>query len=179
MSMTVREKEHWKERIGKRIESTIARIVAERDPSYLETIETRAEELAQQRLGLDETVKRAEEIDATIERLKEERVEHLKRNASRLSGRSVSSIADRGEWVAKGIIDKRMESQQKLEKRRLMESDELGKLILALLDEQDAMLDTVWLATSPRQIRDLWESVSRLLNEQTTSLQEGVLAETE
>jgi len=53
----------------------------------------------------------------------------------------------------------------------------IGKEILKLRAEKDALLDTVWLATSSAQIRDLWSRVSEVLGDPATPLQQQILAE--
>ena len=57
-----------------------------------------------------------------------------------------------------------------LEEDILLESD-LGKRILALREEKDNLLDTVWLATTCGQIKELWEQVNAFLEIKPTSLE--------
>ena len=52
----------------------------------------------------------------------------------------------------------------------LAESDR-GLQILALRTEKENLLDTVWLATSGKQIKELWETVNSLLGNSQTNLQ--------
>lgn len=61
-----------------------------------------------------------------------------------------------------------------LEADILAESD-LGKQVLTLRDEKDNLLDTVWLATSCKQIKELWEQVNALLELKPTALEEKAL----
>ncbi len=53
---------------------------------------------------------------------------------------------------------------------------ELGQQVLKLQHEQDELLDVVWLATSGKQIRDLWAKVAELLDDEQTQLQRDALA---
>lgn len=48
--------------------------------------------------------------------------------------------------------------------------------MLALRKEKEELLDTVWLATSGKQIKDLWQKVSDLLQQEPTPLQQDALA---
>ena len=47
--------------------------------------------------------------------------------------------------------------------------------MLSLRDEKDNLLDTVWLATSTSQIKELWEQVNTLLEFKPTALEENAL----
>ncbi|MBX3438886.1 MAG: hypothetical protein KF861_15450, partial [Planctomycetaceae bacterium] len=60
--------------------------------------------------------------------------------------------------------------------QELLEKDDLGRKILALRQEKEEMLDTVWLATSGKHIRELWTSVTELLQESPTLLQTKALS---
>ena len=42
--------------------------------------------------------------------------------------------------------------------------------------EKDGLLDSVWLASSPKQIKDLWSKVAELLGDEQTQLQRDALA---
>ncbi len=61
-----------------------------------------------------------------------------------------------------------------LEADILAESD-LGKQVLVLREEKDNLLDTVWLATSSSQIKELWEQVNALLEAEPTALEQKAL----
>ena len=72
---------------------------------------------------------------------------------------------ERGSYY--GRTDQEVESAvtaraRALEADILAESD-LGKQVLTLRDEKDNLLDTVWLATSCAQIKELWQQVNALL----------------
>ena len=54
--------------------------------------------------------------------------------------------------------------------------DALGQEILRLRREKENLLDTIWLATSPHQIRQLWQKVVELLGDEQTILQKEALA---
>jgi hypothetical protein len=59
----------------------------------------------------------------------------------------------------------------------LLAETPLGQQILKLRAEKEALLDTVWLATSSSQIRDLWSRVSVVLGEEETPLQRQILSQ--
>ncbi|MFM9962951.1 MAG: hypothetical protein ACKV2Q_17220 [Planctomycetaceae bacterium] len=43
---------------------------------------------------------------------------------------------------------------------------EIGRRILTLRREKESLLDCVWLASSPIQVRELWSKVSELLGDE-------------
>jgi hypothetical protein len=61
-----------------------------------------------------------------------------------------------------------------LEADILAESD-LGRRVVSLREEKENLLDTVWLATSSTQIKQLWEKVNELLEIRPTALEEKAL----
>ena len=61
-----------------------------------------------------------------------------------------------------------------LEADILAESD-LGRRVLSLREEKENLLDTVWLATSSSQIKELWEQVNTLLEITPTALEDKAL----
>ena len=56
-------------------------------------------------------------------------------------------------------------------REQILQQDEVGQEILRLEAECSELLDTIWLATSTTQIRHLWSSVSKLIQEEETTLQ--------
>ncbi len=59
--------------------------------------------------------------------------------------------------------------------RKLLSREELGRRILRLREEQEELLDTVWLATSSVQTKELWSRVSTILNQTPASFQQETL----
>ena len=57
----------------------------------------------------------------------------------------------------------------------LAESDR-GQQILRLREEKENLLDTVWLATSSTQVRELWAKVTELIGVKPTKLESDALA---
>lgn len=53
----------------------------------------------------------------------------------------------------------------------LLAKNEIGKRILKLREEKEELLDTVWLATSPKQVKQLWQTVAEVLKQEPTDLQ--------
>ena len=57
----------------------------------------------------------------------------------------------------------------------MLAENKLGQQILALRMEKENLLDTVWLATSSIQIKELWEQVNTVLDRTPTPLESKAL----
>ncbi len=177
--LTVTEKEHWKDRIGKRIDKRIEGIYAE-DPNLKERIERDARARALASLNLTDLDAEMNHIEAEEKRLEKRKEALHKEMLAKVRGTAIEDIDD----GCGGYYPHRYEQEvdQAIERRRAVHADELlvedqhGQRILQLRDERDNLLDTVWLATSPTQIRELWVKVSALLDEQPTQLERDALA---
>ena len=66
--------------------------------------------------------------------------------------------------------------RQAAHQERLLADDPVGREIARLGAEKDGLLDTVWLATSPAQIKQLWSKVAELLGDEPTPLEREALA---
>jgi hypothetical protein len=58
----------------------------------------------------------------------------------------------------------------------LLAEHELGRQVLRLRDEKDRLLDTVGLACSSAQIKQLWSNVTRLLGDEPTELERQAIS---
>jgi hypothetical protein len=73
--------------------------------------------------------------------------------------------------VARAVL-----ARQAVHEAELLAEAEGGREVLRLRREKENLLDTVWLATSPQQVKDLWRKVAELLGEEPTALQRVALA---
>lgn len=60
--------------------------------------------------------------------------------------------------------------------RELLDRHPLGRQVLHLEQEKEELLDTVWLATSPSQIKQLWAKFAEVLQWDPPELQKQALA---
>jgi hypothetical protein len=171
MSLTIKEKEHWKDRIAQKIEQKINRLVSSKQRNYLKNVAELARSKAIESVGLVENERQQAESERTIEQSNAE-LERLKiAFGAAITGLSVEAIVAKGIWRTKELIDSEFRTLTIQQERLIMQGDELGREILKLRDEQEQLLDTVWLATSTMQIRQLWQGVHELLADQPTALQ--------
>ncbi|MCK4282912.1 MAG: hypothetical protein KAX44_01240 [Candidatus Brocadiae bacterium] len=132
---------------------------------------------AHESLGIDSQQR---ELDG-IEKQKEEMERRQRRLRAEqravINGTTVEDELERGggygryDYVVEDAVKARAKA---LEADILAESD-LGKQVLTLRDEKDNLLDTVWLATSCGQIKELREQVNALLEFKPTALEEKAL----
>jgi hypothetical protein len=174
--LTVTEKEHWKGRIARRIDKQIDTLTAA-DPHLLERIEREAGQQALESLGLRDL---QQQIDAH-----EQQQAELGRRQEQLHGSLLARV--RGvppESITKPYhsyqhereVASAIKRRQSVHEDELLARSDLGREILRLWLEQENLLDTVWLATSSRDVRDLWQKVSELLGESVSPLQQQALA---
>ena len=149
--LSVSEKNHWKERLSKRIDKRIEAISAE-DPNLLEREE---EELEKRERVLNRTML------ARVRGVPLETIDELSVYQSGQHNHEVQSAISR---------------RQAVHEDDLLKESEIGRRIVQLRVEKDGLLDSVWLASSPRQIKDLWSKVAELLGDESTQLQRDALA---
>ena len=172
--LTVAEKEHWKERIGKRIEHRIEALAAE-DPNLMERVERVARKAALESLQLGDL---QAELDAI-----EEQEKQLGARSKAIQRQMLATV--RGTPVDESTIyysrqnsevEKAVGRRQAVYEERFLAESELGQRIVWLRQERENLLDTVWLATSGNEVRALWSKEAELLGEQPTQLQQEALS---
>ena len=172
--LTVTEKEHWKQRIERRIDKAIE-ATERRHPNLMNDIKTKADALALDSMGIasqmqevksrreqsEALIKEADAIEQSIYRqmLGEDTYERL------------------GQYSAKHKFDEQKKRQVDAHEEELLGQSDGGREILKLRQEREALLDTVWLATSNKEIRNLWSRVSAAVGDDVTPLQEEILSE--
>ena len=73
-------------------------------------------------------------------------------------------------------VDNAVARRQAVHEEELLAETESGLRILKLRQEKDNLLDTVWLATSSKQIKELWSKVAEIQGDEQTPLQQDALA---
>ena len=73
-------------------------------------------------------------------------------------------------------MDNAVKRRKAVHEDELLAESELGQQVLKLRGEREELLDVVWLATSPKQVKALWEKVAELLGDEQTQLQRDALA---
>jgi hypothetical protein len=174
-NLTVAEKTHWKDRIQARIDRKIDQITAG-ESGLIERIRHEARGRALKSLGLagyqdelDRIAAQRAELDRRDSQVRKEMLAKV-RGVSADDLDCYSRVHDHPEIRA--AITKRAA----LHEEELLSGHDLGQQVLRLRAERDNLLDVIWLATSPLQVRQLWTKVSELLGEDPTPLEREALS---
>lgn len=176
MSITVTEKEHWKERISQRIERAIEELVERTDPTFLDKIAEKAQELAIEALGGKELLSELNQVNEKHKKIAEE-IEHLEVSLIAIAKKHLTK-EQRSRYYGKDFCmwENVVLTHQRRVENDLLSKEPLGRQILKLRNEQESLLDTVWLSTSTTQIRNLWKNVMELVSGEVSELQKNVLS---
>jgi hypothetical protein len=179
--LTVSEKNHWRDRIAARIEKAVERVKA-RHPALFDRIAREAHARALTTLGLAEAHAELEAIRAEELALARRRKAAQKAMLAALRSIPIDEVADG--FVVRygselGLPNEAAEAiarRQSAHQEQLLADDPIGREIARLEAEKDSLLDTVWLACSPAQIKQLWTRVGELLGDEPTTLEREALA---
>jgi hypothetical protein len=171
----------WKKRIGAKLNWRVEAIRSAH-PALFERIDRTAHRRALESLGLDGPHAEMERIRA------EEAILDRRRDAAQRAMiaaiRGVPTEEVTGTFPVRygGGLSLPMEAATAIDRRQATHRDELlaedpvGKQVADLEAEKERLLDVVWLACSPSQIRTLWSKVAELLGEEPTPLEREALA---
>ena len=173
--LTVTEKEHWKERISRRIDKRIDAITAEQ-PNLVDRVQREGRERALQSLGLAELQAEEDRLEAEKAKIDKRKDAIQREMLAKVRGVPVEDLKDEYIYRADSEITSAVQRRQKVHEDELYAQDPVGQKILDLRGEKEELLDTVWLASSPKQIKDLWTKVAELLGDEQTRLQKDALA---
>ena len=154
MGITVSEKSHWRDRIAKRIDQRIETLVAKEDPTLLQRVKEQARQRAYDSLGIQAQRQELDELEkqkADIEK-RERRLEAEQRAI--INGTTVEEELEKGCYSYDSVVENAVAVRAKALESEILAESEVGKQVLALREEKDNLLDTVWLATSSSQIKD-------------------------
>jgi hypothetical protein len=177
MPLTVAEKEHWRGRIAMKIERRVEALTAG-DPGLFDRIKAEARTRALHSLGLAELQAELDLLGG--ERKALDRRENLAkmRIVARIKGIPVEEVPANAtiSYQFEQAVNAAVGRRQAVHERELLAEQELGRQVLRLREEQDNLLDCVWLAASSTQIRTLWCKVAELLGEEPSALEREALA---
>ncbi len=178
--LTVTEKSHWRDRIAARIEKAAEKIRAQH-PALFDRVARQAHAEALASLGLADAYAELEAIkaeEATLARRKKQAQRLL---VATLRGTPIDEVADSfhvrygSELALPHEVAEAITRRQSAHQEQLLADDPVGRELARLEAEKDRLLDTVWLASSPTQIKQLWAKVSELLGDEPTRLEREAL----
>ena len=173
--LTVTEKEHWKNRIARRIEKRIEAITAG-DPNFFERVERDARQRALESLGLAEYQAELDGIEQQKETLEKREKRLHKTMLAKIRGVEPGDLEDYYSYRHDSEVENAVKRRKAVHEDELLAESELGQQVLKLRQEKENLLDTVWLAASAKQIKELWSKVAELLGDAQTQLQREALA---
>ena len=179
--LTVTEKEFWRQRIAARIERRVEAIKAQH-PALFQRVKREAHAEALQSLGLATLYAELEAV-----RDEEAALARRKKAAQRamvavLRGVPIDEVSD-GYTIRYGSelplpheADDALSRRQSAHQGQLLADDPIGCEIARLESERERLLDVVWLATCPSELKQLWSKVGALLGDEPTHLEREALA---
>jgi hypothetical protein len=174
-SLDVTEKEHWKGRIGKKLDGKIEAVTAA-DPGFIERLTNQARQRALRSLGLAEMQAELNQIATQRNDLDRRQCETQRAMLAVLWRVPVEEIDEDLGSSLHADVTRALNRRQAVHEEELLAEHALGKEILRLRREKSNLGVTVWLATSSQQLRDLWQRVVTLLGEEPTTLEKEALA---
>ena len=179
--LTVTEKTFWKERIAARIAKRIEAIQAAH-PALFARIKRQAHTSALESLGLADAYAELEQIQAEEAALARRKKRAQRSMLASIRGLPIEEVPDTFSIRYGGELPLPNEAAEALTKRlaahqeQFLGDDPVGRDIARLEAERDQLLDVVWLAASPAQIKQLWSKVAALLGDEPTHLEREALA---
>ena len=176
MAVTVSEKNHWRDRIAHRIEQRIETLVAKADPTLLQRVSEEARKKAYESLGIQAQQQELEAIQKEKKKFERRERRLLAEQKAVLNGTTVEQELEHGGYYRYDTdVENAVKARAKALEAEILAQSELGRQVVALRREEDSLLDTVWLATSSIQIKELWEQVNALLEIKPTALEDKAL----
>jgi hypothetical protein len=179
--LTVTEKTFWKDGIAARIARRIEAIQAAH-PALFDRVRRQAHAGALESLGLADAYAELERIQIEEAALARRKKQTQRAMLAAIRGLPIDEVPDNFSMRYGGELPLPVEAVDALTRRQaahqeqLLGDDPIGREITRLEAERDTLLDTVWLACSPAQIKQLWSKVAALLGDEPTLLEREALA---
>jgi hypothetical protein len=173
-SLTSAVIQYWTQRLAHRIDQKIDALAAA-EPGLLERLSAQARQRALHSLGLEQL---QTELDALVAQ-KQQGEQRQRRAHPDMLAVLRRQLLEAGTHVADEAmpaeIRQAIQQRQASHEQELFAADARGQHILRLRRERDNLQDTVWLASSPAGLRQLWAKVLHVLDEEPTALQRQAL----
>ncbi len=179
--LSVTEKNHWRDRIAARIDKAVERVKA-RHPALFDRVRREAHAEALRSLGLADPYAELEAVQAEEAALARRKKQAQRTMLAALRGLPPDEVPDNFGIRYGAELPLPAEAAEAIARRQaahqdgLLADDPVGREVARLGAEKDSLLDTIWLAISPSQIRALWSKVSELLGEEPTRLEREALS---
>lgn len=115
------------------------------------------------------------ELKTQSEKLDSDRTQAFRKMLAIVNGVRLRVVESRP-YRPQEDIDHHIGPQAERNIDKILARSDRGRKMLALREEKENLLDTVWLATSGKQVKELWEKVEALLGNTQTKLQKEAMA---
>lgn len=173
MAISISEKQHWKERIEKKIKLRIHSLKSQ-DPALFKEAEVVARTTAIDSLGISDDLDQIEQLKSQIETLENQKRDKGVSIIERLSGEPAMK-GYYSEYEFRNSLDNLLKTHIQKKLKDFLQASPLGREVAKLESEKENLMDTIWLATSSRQMSDMWTKVLKLLAEESTAFQQEIL----
>ncbi len=123
------------------------------------------------------------DFQAELDQVAEQRVELDQRDRlarrdmlARIRGVAVEDVEARYFGSLDPEVSTAISKRLVVHEEELLAGHELGRRVLELRSQKDNLLDVVWLATSPSQVREVWTRIGKLLGDEPRALEREALA---
>ena len=162
------------QRLAQRIDQKIDALAAA-EPGLEKRLAAQARQGALRSLGLEEL---QAELDAIV--AQKQQWQQRQRQAQRamlavLRRQPLEAVTHVADQAMQAEIRQAIQQRQASHEEELFAADARGQHILRLRRERDNLQDTVWLASSPAGLRQLWAKVLHVLGEEPRALQRQAL----
>ena len=179
--LTVSEKTFWKERIAARIERRVEAIKA-KHPALFDRMKREAHVEALRSLGFEECYAELEAVRDEEAALARRKKAAQRAMVATLRGVPIDEVSDSfsirygSELPLPHEVAEAITRRQSAQQTQLLAGDSIGCEIVRLEQERERLIDVVWLATCPSELKQLWLKVGALLGDEPTRLEREALA---
>ena len=175
MPWKVPELEHAQQRLARLLDRKLQALRA-RDPTLRDRLRARAHRLALQSLGLASMQAELDAVAAQGQELRRRRRGSAGGLVHLVQGDPAHGGQHGPQGLAPAAVARAIRQRRAAHEEELLAEDELGRQILGLRREKEALRDTVWLAACPAPVKALWQRACALLGAEPTPLQRQALA---
>mgnify|MGYP006323460821 FL=1 len=168
MGLSVTEKQEIKSLIEERFDREIERIQTE-NKAAMDNIKQQAITQTIAALNVTDQMSELQSINAQILELNEEKKKLEERIVVEIGAENHKNL-----YYARAmdsLIDSKIESASRPYEKKLLSEHPLLSKIVTLRQEKDSLLQSVWIATSSLQVKQLFEMVNKLLQSTPTELE--------
>ncbi len=144
-------------------------------PTLLQRVEKEARERSYRSLGIDAQQRELDAIQKQKEELEQREHRLAAEQTATVNGTAVERELEAGACYHRNDVEQAVETRAKALEADILAESELGRQVLSLREEKENLLDTVWLATSTGQIKELWQHVNAILERTPTALEDKAL----